>query len=190
MQLPIVDPGPELEPGFRTPFDRTVEWTRTLLGRDARGDASLAHGARQVHVGLGLCAASMIAASTLLGVSAGWTAGVGALAAQALLLSGVLASSRWVRAVALLGGASVGWHAVTSVREIARTLADGGEPTLHATVSLLAALGYACGIAIATLAPAARAWHRARLVARAGRKATSLADWRAADMEERTRVGG
>lgn len=145
----------------------------------------VARGARHVQLGLALNVAGTIALAAI--VSAGThdalsaTDWIGTIVFEVILVAAVLSSSRLARGFVLLTGT---WFAVAAAAVAAFALSlpgttfDMGVPELL-VAGAMAVVG--AGSFLATITPAARAWHRARLAARATRKRVrSLADWRAA----------
>jgi hypothetical protein len=127
-------------------------------------------------VGMGLTAASVATDARLPTVLARWS---GALVWQLLVSTGILASSRVGRLIAVASGAV----ALTGATLLAGLLFTSGPSVTVFRESLVAFTAclavFAGSTALATLTPAARAWHDAREAMRAvGRKARSLAEWR------------
>ena len=172
-----VDPHPVVPPAFATPFDRLVGGVRALVRREVAADARLAQGERHVRAGVaasGVSLAAFVPGAIL--VLTGWpVAVVATLAGYAITSAGVLAGSRFARGLALVQVVTMaagGVDALLAARYGGRFMTGN----LLMGVSMLA---YSGGVALATLTPAARAWHRARLVERAQRRQASLATWRA-----------
>jgi hypothetical protein len=179
-ESPVVPPiAPSDEPPFRTPFERHVEIVRNLLGRPRpTGDALVDAGARHVRAGLTACGVAL--GGFVVGglvMSAGWqVAAVGTLLTFALVGLGVLTGSRVARGIALVQGVVFAKLGVSLlVGQLDRGALGTDASLLVMAVSMLA---FSAGSVLATLTPAARAWHRARLAERADKRARSLAEWR------------
>lgn len=129
-------------------------------------------------VGTGIAMASVDGAVHTGSPLAKWVSGV---LWQSVVAAGILASSRVAR---VIGIAQAGILLLASVTLTGVALGGGGFGTsvgrqllaLAACMVLMVA-----GTTLATISPAARAWHAAQQAARAvRRKAKSLADWRKA----------
>ena len=144
-------------------------------------------GARHVQLGLALSVVGTLSLAALVGSGVGPEAAlsatdwIGAIVSEAVLVAAVLSSSRIARAFVAFTGAGLAVVAIamaTFALSLPGVAFDIGMPLLPIAGAMATS---AAGSLLATITPAARAWHRARLAARAARKRVrSLADWRAA----------
>ena len=179
MPEPIVDEiAVPHELPYETPFDRVVRGVRALARREQPGDALVAQGAR--HVRAGLIASGIALGGFLVGafmIGRGWPPMAASVVTTfAVTGAGVLASSRVARGIAWLQALSFAAGGVRFFLHLHRDSAFFAADLVVGTSMLL----FAGGVGLATRTPAARAWHRAQLAARAvRRKVRSLAQWRA-----------
>jgi hypothetical protein len=142
--------------------------------------ALVQRGRLEMRLGVGLLMTGSVAIATAAAMaSAPVAACVGVVVTQGIVAAGLFAGSRFARGLTMLSGAlgalgAVGF-AISLIRLKDVSIVSGDELALGAGLLLVA-----IGSSLATLAPAARAWHDLRgATLRARRKAKSLVEWRA-----------
>ena len=148
--------------------------------------ALVARGARQVRLGVGMTLAAVagMGVGSLLMAAHPHAREVlvnfgGGLAWQLLVGVGLLAGSKLARGLAIASGGCALFGA-TIMASLALRVGDTLMPSPGSLVVLIVGMALlAAGTTLATLTPAARAYHESMQGARsARRKAKSLADWR------------
>jgi hypothetical protein len=129
-------------------------------------------GARHVRIGLALAVLGTLALVTLTalgdgpGRGLGLTGWVGAVAFQFALIAAVFASNRPARGFAIFSGLSGAFGSVALLAASFRTQDGVARPDWLMVTFALCVGVIAFGTLLATVTPAARAWHHMRLAAR------------------------
>lgn len=153
----------------------------------APAPAIVRRGRIEAHVGVGLVLAGSVVgaiAATLGGTPL--AASAGAVICQGIVAAGLLASSPVARAIAMAGGALAAFGIVI----FAALQTSLGSPSPHASdiALVIGLLLVTIGSLLASIAPAARAWHHLQVARReAKHEATSLMEWRSAGRRKHAR---
>ena len=174
MPMPPAEREPPDTPQVTRRF--ALDWFSPAYAPDP---ALVRRGRLEMGMGVGLLMTGSVMVAGALAVHVPIAPCIGIVVTQGIMAAGLLAGSRLARGLTIVGGVlgvlgAAGFLA--SLRTAGLAAVSGAELALGAEMLLLA-----IGSSLATLAPAARAWHDLQGGAwRAKRKSKSLADWRAA----------
>lgn len=167
----------------RPVLERMTEW---LFAPGPDEAARLAQGAHHVRLGVTMAAIALAADYGADIVDHGFwrMRDLGLVSGLGVLVAGALASSRIVRVLLLLAALVMGLSLESLSHDWHIHRAGYGFPAWYLATRTGAALLFVVGAALATLSPAALAYHRAQVEAREARRArkqrgaASLAAWR------------